>query len=142
MSREVFIDASAWIAVSDRRDKYYGEAEKRYKQLVGDRQTLVTTNLVVAEAYIVIRRTGGHAHAMRFLRSIRGSARLFKVYSDAELESLAEELLRKYTDQDFSFADAVSFAVMQARGIQEAFTFDSHFATMGFQMLPDRRDAC
>jgi sugar (pentulose or hexulose) kinase len=34
-------------------------------------------------------------------------------------------------------ADAVSFAVMQERSIEEAFTFDSHFATMGYRMLPD-----
>lgn len=136
MSHEVFVDASAWIAVSDRRDRYHGEAKKAYQLLLGDRQTLVTTNLVVAEAYIVIRRTGGHAQAMRFLQSIRGSARLLKVYSEAQLESIAEEILRNYGDQDFSFADAVSFAVMQARGITQAFTFDNHFAAIGFQMLP------
>lgn len=136
MSHEVFVDASAWIAVSDRRDRYHGEAKKAYQLLLGDRQTLVTTNLVVAEAYVVIRRTGGHAQAMRFLKSIRGSARLMKVYSEAQLESIAEEILWKYCDQDFSFADAVSFAVMQARGIEQAFTLDNHFATVGFQMLP------
>lgn len=136
MSHEVFVDASAWIAVSDRRDRYHGEAKKAYQLLLSDRQTLVTTNLVVAEAYIVIRRMGDHAQAMRFLKSIRGSARLLKVYSEAQLESIAEEILWKYGDQDFSFADAVSFAVMQARGIKQAFTFDSHFTTMGFQMLP------
>jgi hypothetical protein len=136
VSREVFIDASAWIAVSDMRDKYHSSAKAAYKRLVGDRRILITSNLVVAEAYIIIRRTGGHAQAMRFLQSLRGSARLMKVYSDAELESIAEELLEKYMDHDFSFADAVSFAVMQTRGIKAAFTFDRHFATMDFQMLP------
>ena len=136
MSHEVFVDASAWIAVSDRRDRYHGEAKKAYQLLLGHRHTLVTTNLVVAEAYIVIRRTGGHAQAMRFLQSIRGSARLLKVYSEAQLESIAGEILGNYGDQDFSFADAVSFAVMQARGIKQAFTFDNHFATIGFQRLP------
>lgn len=44
--------------------------------------------------------------------------------------------MEKYADQDFSLADAVSFAVMQAQGITEVFTFDDHFATLGFQLLP------
>lgn len=136
MSREIFVDASAWIAVSDRRDKYYPAASAEYSRLIRERYGLVTTNLVIAEAYILIRRTGGHTPAMRLLTSLRGSPRLVRVYSDARLESLAEVLLDQHSDQDFSFADAVSFVVMQERGITEAFTFDSHFASLGFQMLP------
>ena len=130
------MDASAWIAVSDRRDKYYPAASAEYSRLIRERYVLVTTNLVIAEAYILIRRTGGHTPAMRLLASLRGSPRLVRVYSDARLESLAEVLLDQHSDQDFSFADAVSFVVMQERGITEAFTFDSHFASLGFQMLP------
>jgi predicted nucleic acid-binding protein len=137
MSREVFADAGAWIAISDTSDKYHNAAKKEHNRLVGDRRTYVTTNLVIVEAYIIIRRTGGHAQAMRFLHSLRDSPRLTKVYSDARLESIAEDILERYADQDFSFADAVSFAVMQERGMEEAFTFDSHFATMGYRMLPE-----
>jgi predicted nucleic acid-binding protein len=136
VSHEVFVDASAWIAVSDRRDKYHLSASEAYNRLIRERCLLVTTNLVIAEAYILIRRTGGHAPAMRLLSSLRGSPRLSRVYSDARLEALAEVILEKHSDQDFSYADAVSFAVMQEQGIQEAFTFDNHFASLGFQMLP------
>lgn len=53
-----------------------------------------------------------------------------------EMESIAEDILEKHTDQDFSLADTVSFVVMQEREIEGAFTIDSHFATMGFRMLP------
>lgn len=136
MSSEVFVDTGAWIAVSDARDKYHAAAQNAHKRLIGDRRALVTTNLVVAEAYIIIRRSGGHAQAMRFLNSLRGSPRLMKVYSDSKLETRAEEILENYVDQDFSYTDAISFVVMQERGIDEAFAFDSHFATMGFQMSP------
>lgn len=136
VSREVFVDAGAWIAVSDTRDKYHDAAQKEHKRLLGDGRALVTTNLVIAEAFIIIRRTGGHAQAMRFLRSLRESPRLIKVYSDAELEAAAEDILETYADQDFSYADVVSFVVMEERGIGEAFAFDSHFATMGHRLLP------
>lgn len=41
--------------------------------------------------------------------------------------------LARYDDQDFSFADAVSFAVMTERGIREALTLDHRFAVAGFR---------
>lgn len=136
VSRDVFVDASAWIAVSDRGDKYHPAASQELIRLVQGKYNLVTTNLEIAEAYILIRRTMGHAPAIRFLDSLRGSPRLERVYSDAHLEALAEGILKTHTDQSFSFADAVSFTLMQERQIPAAFTFDRHFASLGFQMLP------
>ena len=40
--------------------------------------------------------------------------------------------LARYDDQGFSFADAVSFAVMTERGIRDALTLDHHFVVAGF----------
>ncbi len=136
MEREVFMDAGAWIAITDARDKYHKAAIELYTHLIEEHINLVTTNLVLAEAYIIIRRTGGHDPAIRFLRSIRESVRLRKIYSDARVEAEAEDILEKFSDQDFSLADAVSFVVMRDREIEEAFAFDKHFITAGFGMLP------
>ena len=136
MAHEVFVDAGAWISLNDRGDRFHPSAVEYYQRLLRERRLLVTTNLVIAEAYINIRRAGGYQPAMRFLDSMRQSSRLNRVYSDAGLEAEAEKLLRRYADQDFSLTDAVSFAVMQQRGITEAFGFDHHFATVGFVVLP------
>lgn len=92
----------------------------------------ILTHRQCAETYVLVRCTGGHAQAIRFLRSLRGSPRLLKVWSDAVLESRAEALLERHADQDLSFTDAVSFVVMQDRGIAEAFSYDKHFVVMGF----------
>jgi predicted nucleic acid-binding protein len=136
MSREVFVDTSAWIAISNVRDKYHPTARLTYNRLIGDQLTFVTTNLIIAETYIIIRRTGGYSQAMRYLKSLRGSPRLRRIWSDAGLESMAEAILEKHIDQDFSFTDAVSFVVMQEQEIEQAFTFDNHFAILGLQMIP------
>lgn len=136
MEREVFVDAGAWIAITDSRDKYHKAASDLYKRLLNEQRILVTTNLVVAEAYIIIRRTGGHEPAIRFLRSIRESVRLRKIYSDASLEAEAQGILERFSDQDFSLADAVSFVAMEDRGIEQAFAFDQRFVTAGFGLLP------
>jgi predicted nucleic acid-binding protein len=62
-----------------------------------------------------------------------------KLYSDATMEARAEETLAQYHDRDFSFVDAVSFAVMRQRGIAEAFAFDHLFLTAGFALMPASR---
>ncbi len=135
MSREVFVDTSAWIAISDAGDKYHYPAKTVYTALLKERRMLVTTNLVIAETYILIRRRAGHARAVRWLQSVNGSPRLRKVWSDASLEAQAEEVLLKHSDQDYSYTDAVSFVVMREEGIEEAFTFDRHFGTMGLTVI-------
>lgn len=73
---------------------------------------------------------------MRFLQSVRQSGRLERVYADVELEIAAEAILQQYHDQPFTLVDAVSFALMQKREMQQAFAFDSHFQVMGFVVLP------
>ncbi|OIO88425.1 MAG: hypothetical protein AUK03_16240 [Anaerolineae bacterium CG2_30_64_16] len=136
MAREVFVDAGAWIAVINQRDEYHAEAVAFHERLLREKRPLVTTNLVIAEAYAIIRRYSGYHPAIGFLDSIRQSSRLTRIYSDAVLEVEAEKTLRRYTDQDFSLADAVSFLIMQQHHITEAFAFDSHFATAGFVVVP------
>ena len=57
------------------------------------------------------------------------------VHSTEALERDAVEAwLARFSDQAFSLCDAVSFAVMSARGIREALTLDRHFAAVGFVM--------
>lgn len=136
MAPLVFVDSGAWIAVTDRRDQYHRDASLTYRQLLERAPVMVTTNLVIAESYNAIRRTMGHATAIRFLRSVRPSRWLRRVASSLEIEERAEATLVRYADQDFSLTDAVSFAVMHELGISEAFAFDHHFSTVGFTLLP------
>jgi predicted nucleic acid-binding protein len=50
-------------------------------------------------------------------------------------ETRAQQIIFQYTDKDFSFADAISFAVMERLDIGLVFTFDQHFAQYGFTVL-------
>ena len=92
----------------------------------------MTSNLVIAESYILILNELGHQATIHYLERIKTSPRILKIYSNEDLESEAEELLIKYSDQDFSYADAVSFAIMKREKIKKAFSFDGHFSTAGF----------
>ena len=132
MAAEIFIDSGAWIGLILRDDPYYKAAAAFYPQLIRQWPVWVTTNLVIAETYTLINRTAGHLYGMRFLAKVQKLPRLIKIYSDPVMEAQAEAILRQFADQDFSYVDAVSFAVMQQREISEAFAFDHHFTTAGF----------
>ena len=136
MARELFVDTGAWVALADQDDKYHERTAREYPDFLKRYRRLVTTNLVVAEAYIILRKALGHVAAITFLESIRSSPRIEKVQSTEELEVEAEEILRRYSDQDLSYTDAVSFALMRQRGIDTAFAFDKHFSISGFSMVP------
>jgi predicted nucleic acid-binding protein len=132
----LFIDTGAWFALADKSDQYHSQAVEIYPRLLSKYHHLSTTNLVVAETYILIRRALAHEAAISFLENIAASPRVMKIYSDGTLEDMAEGILRKYQHQNFSFTDAVSFAVMECYGIEEAFSFDRHFVTAGFNLIP------
>ena len=127
--KEIFVDTSAWIALVDPSDLHHKPAVAVYPDLLR-RAFLLTTNLVVAETHIALRRKIGCQVALAFLEKVRQSKRIRVVYPSSEMDETAVQVLRKYDDQDLSYTDAVSFAVIQTRSIQEAFTYDRHFAIL------------
>lgn len=132
----LFVDTGAWFALADKSDQHHSQAVKVYPNLLSSCHHLTTTNLVIAETYVLIRRAIGHQPAISFLENIAASPRVIKIYSDSALEEAAEDILRKYQDQDLSYTDAVSFAVMKQYEIIQAFSFDQHFVTAGFTLTP------
>jgi len=133
---DVFVDSSAWIALADKDDFYHKDAASHYISIFKNFKTLVTSNLVIAETYIVILKELGHEAAIEFLDRIKTSPRIMKVYSSENIEAEAERILAKYSDQNFSYTDAVSFAIMNKQKIKKAFSFDKHFVTAGFANIP------
>lgn len=134
---KVFVDTGAWVALADSRDLHHEKAASLLPKLLMDRGRLVTSNLVVAESYYLIRRNLGLPRALSFLERLKSSPRIEKICSTEEVEEDAEGILRRYSDQDFSFADAVSFALMKIHLIRTVFAFDRHFRAAGFEMVPE-----
>jgi len=137
MQRErIFVDTGAWVALTDIDDAYHKDAVSIFPSLLKTHQELITSNLVVAESYILILKALGHNAAIEFLDRINISPRITRIYSSFDLEKEAEVILKKYEDHDFSYTDAVSFTIMRKEKIINAFSFDKHFKTMGFNKVP------
>ncbi len=132
----IFVDTGAWVALADRDDVHHLKAASIYPTLLKTQRRLITSNLVIAESYILILNELGHQAAINFLERIKASPRILRIYSNGDIESDAEELLKKYSDQDCSYADAVSFVIMKRERIKKAFSFNGHFLTAGFINIP------
>jgi len=135
-SRELFVDTSAWYPLLLKAHPDHTRVAAALRGTIKSGERAVTTNLVLAETYGLLLSRGHRLAAITFLEAVRKVPNVV-VTSTEELEQQAlKDWLMPFEDQDFSFADAVSFAVMQERGIRRAVTFDAHFATAGFEMIP------
>ena len=135
-TRSLFVDTSAWIALSVPGDERHARAKPLWRAAARARRRPVTTNIVVAEthAYLLSRR--GRREADGFLDFMLEETGIDLVWADAELTIAARDRwLRKLHDKAISLADAISFETMDRWRIAEAFAFDHDFVRAGFRLL-------
>ena len=135
--RRIFVDTSAYQAILAENDTHHATAAAVLARLIGSGYQFVTTNAVLFEAHALIMSTQGIAVAGRFLHQTYASATAI-VRVRASDEEQARAIIAQYDDKDFSYTDALSFAVMTRLDLRLAFTFDRHFSQYGFaQLAPD-----
>ena len=117
MAAEIFVDTSAWYPLAVRRDPAHGAVARVLRERIGRGVRVVTTNLVLAETHALLLRRTTRAAALAFVGHVGRPPNLV-VYGTPDLDAQAvADWLEQYDDQDFSFADAESFAGMTERGI-------------------------
>jgi predicted nucleic acid-binding protein len=136
----IFIDTGAFCAFSDRSDNYHEIAVRQFSLILKEKHPLVTTNFIVDETYTWLRYRLGFNQAIEFLHRIRQAEkekpRLEIITIGRPTEERAARLLEKYADQDLSFTDATSLAIIQERKLKQAFTFDRHFYLLPIELIP------
>jgi predicted nucleic acid-binding protein len=133
-ARRVFVDSSAYLGLLDADDEHHERAVAIVSELAQGAWRQLTTNILIIECHALLLSSLGIAPAAQFLRDIEAS-RTTIVRVRASDEARAKQIIFQYTDKDFSFTDAISFAVMERLSITRAFTFDRHFAQYGFAQL-------
>lgn len=130
----VFVDTSAWYPLVDAGHPDHAGLSAVLRSRVARGVRVVTTNLVVAETHALLMRRVGIDVARTFAKTVRLPPNVV-AYATPERESEAMTgWLERYSDQDFSLTDAVSFVVMKESGIEEALALDHHFVTAGFRL--------
>lgn len=138
--KRVFLDTSGWFAALSPREFAHRQANEAYRTWISDGTSLVTTNLVVAEMQALLTRYRGTAEGLRFLDSLYQDPGHEVILVDRTLERAAvDHWLRRFSDQDLSLADAVSFELMKSLNIRSALALDDHFRLAGFSLVPAGR---
>ena len=129
----VFVDTSFLVAAVSHRDGHHADA-LALRPLAME-AGLWTTNYVVGESWtFALRRYGRHV-ALNVLRAVRESQRHVVAHVSHETEEDAFAWLLRHDEREYSFVDAVSFAVMREHGIDTALAFDRDFEAAGFRTL-------
>jgi predicted nucleic acid-binding protein len=127
MTRGVLWDSSAILALLDADDADHRGAVTVARQIAAERRPSFITNYIEAEAHGLLLRKLGRTLARHWLLS--GNLPVLAV--GAAEEQRAKDILARHVDKDWTLCDAISFAVLDARHVSRAFTFDHHFQQYG-----------
>jgi predicted nucleic acid-binding protein len=125
--RGVLWDSSAILALLDADDADHERAVAIVRQIASERLPSFITNYIEVEAHALLLRKLGRALAGEWL--FTGGLPVIRAL--VEEEDRAREIIARHSDKDWSLCDAISFAVLDARRIRLAFTFDHHFLQYG-----------
>lgn len=135
---KIFIDTGAFIAITHADDALHSEAVAFF-QALPPHVSRMTTPAVIGETYTFLRYHVGQQAALSWLDVLEkalASGYLKGVDPDAETHRAARLTLRRFADQELSYTDALTLAVLESEKIECVFGFDHHLALTGRTLLP------
>jgi Predicted nucleic acid-binding protein, contains PIN domain len=128
---ECYVDTSALVAFADRSDSYHS----LFRRLFSAPPALLTTVLVVGEGHAWFLRRYDRTRALQFLAMIEALTPLTVAPVGPAEQSGATCLLRRYSDQDLTLADAVGLYLMQERRVADCWSTDFHLGLTGVPLV-------
>jgi predicted nucleic acid-binding protein len=131
----IFVDSGAWIALALSRDPLHAQARQQWDLLQGAGAKLHTSVPVVIETFTFLDRNANRDVALTWKESVYRPD-IAKILP-CELLDLEQswEYFRRPDLHNLSAVDATSFAIMKRAKIRLAYTFDHHFAVVGFRLV-------
>jgi predicted nucleic acid-binding protein len=127
VTRSVLWDSSAILALLDADDADHTRAVAVAQDIASERRPSFITNYIEAETHALLLRKLGRSIAREWL--LTGGLTVVQAFRADEQK--AKEILARHTDKDWTLCDAISFAVLDARHVTRAFSFDHHFRQYG-----------
>ena len=131
----VFVDSGAWIALALSRDPLHERAREQWELLKGAGARLHTSVPVVIETFAFLDRNANRDVALAWREQIYRPGTVTLLPCElADLEQSWDYFQRAGLHK-LSAVDATSFAIMKRARIRIAYTFDHHFAAVGFRLV-------
>jgi len=128
---ESYVDTSALIAFLDKSDSYH----PLFRGLFVEPPKLVTSALVIAEGHGWFLRRYDQNRAIQFLNFV-GDLPVLQVqaFDDAAVREVAR-LIKKFSDQPLTLADAHGLAIMSHRRLSTCWSTDRHLGITGARLV-------
>ena len=128
---ECYADTAAFIAFLDRSDSHHA----LFRRLFSDPPPLTTSALVLAEGHGWFLRRYDGRRALEFLNFVDALPALTIEAFDADAVTRSTRLLRKFSDQALTLADAHGLTVMTGRRITSCWSTDRHMSLTGATLV-------
>lgn len=126
-----YLDTSAFIAFLDASDSHHD----LFVRLFNDPPRLLTTPLVIAEGHGWFLRRYDNRRGIQFLNFVDSLPQLKIEPVGGKDIGAAKELIKKYSDQDLTLADAVGLSLMKRENIAICWSTDRHLALGGVRLV-------
>jgi predicted nucleic acid-binding protein len=129
----IFIDTSAFYALLDRDDEYHNSAALAWESLRDKPDQLTCSNYILLETIALLQNRLG----MPVVQDFVGLTSFISVYwVSIDQHNRAVAALLTAGRRGLSLVDCTSFDIMRTQGFRTSFTFDRHFAELGFTCIP------
>ena len=128
----IFADTSALFSLLVRDDLMHIRAKENFAYFARHGVQLLTSSFVLVETVALLQSRIGLAPLRDFNAKILPLLEV--IWVNAEWHGRAMQRLLTQNKRELSLVDCVSFEIMEAREIKEAYTFDQHFEENGFKM--------
>lgn len=139
MSRLVYADTGAFIALVWSRDRAHSAVSRHLALLVASGDRLVTSEPVVAETVTRLRYDAGLPAALAFRdvvqRAVAQNLLTIRESGD-DLRRSAFGVLAQYADLRLSYTDAVGAVIAREQRVDAVFGLDNDFRVMGLTLEP------
>lgn len=128
---ECYVDTSALIAFLDRSDSYHS----LFRRLFSEPPVMLTSALVIAEGHGWFLRRYDQQRAIQFLAFADALPQLAIQAFDAEELAKSSRIVKKYSDQKLTLADAHGLAIMAEKRTASCWATDRHLGLSGVPLV-------
>lgn len=127
---EAYVDTSALIALLDASDSFHS----LFRVLFATPPRLVTSALVIAEGHGWFLRRYDSRRAIQFLNFVNDLSALQSLpFGPKEWDEVGR-VVRKFSDQSLTLADAHGLTIMEQRGISDCWSTDRRLTLRGARL--------